>query len=378
MSPARPRRNVGEIEHVVWTESSICSIDSERGTLTYRGYEIADLVANCSFEEVVHLLWHGKLPDPRELRHTADALGGQRPLGVSTVELLQAMPHYAAPTSVLRTAVSALGVYDPRAESELEETNVELAYYLTAQIPIIVAAYHRVRRGLEPVTPDPGLSHAGVFLHCLTGQYPDDLSAHSMDNCLILHAEHGFNPSTFAARVTASTLSDMYSAVIAGIGALRGPLHGGANQRVIGMLQRIGKPENARDWVRGQLGRKRRVVGFGHHVYNTEDPRATVLREWSRRLGEHVGQPHWYEIGRAVEETMLAETGLHPNVDFYSASVYHMLGIEHDLYTCVFALARIVGWTAHILEQWRHGHFIRPRADYVGEVGLEVVPLDER
>ncbi len=366
------------LANVVVANSSICKIDGQAGSLVYRGYQIGDLAANCCFEEVAHLLWHGSLPDAVAWQELSDEIVAHSALTLPMLDLLSRFPHHLAPMSMLRTAISALGMYDPRAESHVEDTNVELAYTLTAKTAGIVAAYHRFRQGLEPVAPDPGLSHAGNFLHCLTGEYPDELQTRILDNCLTLHVEHGFNASTFAARVTAATLSDMYSAATSAIGALRGPLHGGANQRVMGMLEEIGKPENAREWVLGQLAQKKRIMGFGHRVYKVEDPRATVLREWCLKLAEHNGETVWYEISQAVEQAVLEEKGLHPNVDFYSASVYHMLGIDNDLYTCIFAMSRMVGWTAHILEQWTNNRLIRPLCSYVGDHDQEVIPMDQR
>lgn len=366
------------LANVVVANSAICHIDGQAGSLIYRGYLVQDLAENCCFEEVAHLLWHGALPTASALDELRDKLVAESGLTLPMLELLSHFPHHAAPMSVLRTAVSALGLYDPRAESHSADTNFELAQTLTAKAPSIVAAYQRYRKGLEPVPPDPGLSQAGNFLHGIRGEYPEDLEIRIFDNCLTLHAEHGFNASTFAARVTAATLSDMFSAITAAIGALRGPLHGGANMRVMSMLREIGKPENAREWVLGKLGRKERIMGFGHRVYKVEDPRASVLRRWCRELGDHVGQPQWAEISEAVEQVVFEEKGLCPNVDFYSASVYHMLGIDNDLYTCIFAIARMVGWTAHVLEQWSNNKLIRPLSHYTGPVDLEVPPIEER
>lgn len=366
------------LANVTVANSSICHVDGQQGRLIYQGYYVQDLAEHCCFEEVAHLLWHGSLPTANGLEELRDKLVAESGLTLPMLELLCHFPHHAAPMSVLRTAVSALGLYDPRAESHSAETNLGLAYTLTAKAPSIVAAYQRYRKGLDPITPDPGLSHAGNFLYGIRGQYPEDLEIRIFDNCLTLHAEHGFNASTFAARVTAATLSDMFSAITAAIGALRGPLHGGANMRVMGMLREIGTPENAREWVLSKLERKERIMGFGHRVYKVEDPRAAVLRRWCRELGDHTGQPQWADICQAVEEVVFQEKGLCPNVDFYSASVYHMLGIDNDLYTCIFAIARMVGWTAHVLEQWSNNKLIRPLSHYTGPLDLQVVPIDQR
>jgi citrate synthase len=365
-------------QNVIPLNSAICKIDSAAGALSYRGYDVADLASECCFEEVAHLLWHERLPNSVELREITHDLAAHRALTLPTFEFLTRVPHHALPMAVLRSAISAVGLHDPRADSDLATANIELAYRLTALAATIVATFHRLRYGDEPPLTDPGLSHAANFLYCLTGEYPDDLAIRAFDSCLTLHAEHGLNPSAFAARVTAATLSDMYSAVIAAIGALRGPLHGGANQQVIGMLEEIGGPANARAWIHSRLAANKRVPGFGHPIYEGVDPRAAALAEWRQKLGDHTGQPQWYDISRAVEEVMLHEQGLHPNVDFHSASVYSMLGIDADLYICVFAMARMVGWTAHIMEQWAHNQPIRPRANYTGPTGLTLPPLEER
>jgi len=366
------------LEGVVAADSTICKVDGQAGKLTYRSYNVRDLVEQCCFEEVAHLMWTGKLPTAHQLDELKRNLAAHRTLTERMHMMLSTLPVSAPPMSLLRTCVSALGLTDPRAESAEAEVNLEMAQELTAQFASIVASIHRMRRGHAPLQPEPGISHAANFLYMLSGRRPDELSERIFDGCLVLHVEHGFNASTFTGRVIAATLSDIYSAVTGAIGALRGPLHGGANQRVMTMLQEIGDPSKAKDYVLDQLKQKKKVMGIGHRVYKTEDPRATVLRQWCKELGEKLGQQKWYEISRIVEQTMLDEKGLHCNVDFYSASVYHMLGIPTDLFTPIFAMSRVVGWTAHILEQYSGNRLIRPLCNYTGGFDTPIVPIGER
>jgi len=368
----------GGLEGVVVADSSITFLDGQAGVLAYRGYRIEELVEKCRFEEVAHLLWYGGLPTTSALRETRNQLAAHRPLAVGLRDLIGHFPSTAPIMSVLRTAVSAIGLFDPRAESPVHETNVEMAIELTSQMASIVAVFYRQRQGLEEIWPDPGRSHAGNFLFMLTGKPPDELSERIFDQCLTLHADHEFNASTFTGRVVASTLSDIYSSIAAAIGALRGPLHGGANTRVMHMLEEIGTPDRAEAYVKDLLARKERVMGIGHRVYKTEDPRAAVLRRRCHELGVQTGQEHWADICAVIEEVMLREKGLHCNVDFYSAPVYNMLGLSTDLYTPIFALARVVGWTAHILEQYSHNRLIRPLSQYVGPEERTVPPIEER
>lgn len=366
------------LEGVVASDTEISRVDGQQGRLIYRGYDVKDLAEHCSFEEVAYLVWEGNLPTRDELDHLERDLAAHRPLSERMTHVLTELPASAPAMSTLRTCVSILGLSDPRAESPDTHTNMEMARELAAQIASIVASVHRIRRGHPPVRPEPALSHAANFLYMLTGKRPDEVSEQVFDDCLILHIDHGFNASTFTARIIASTLSDIYSAVAGAIGALRGPLHGGANQRVMLMLEEIGTPGKAADYVKDLLARKQKVMGFGHRVYKTEDPRATVLRRWCRELGEKLGQPQWAEMSETMERVLLEEKGLHCNVDFYSASVYHMLGIPTDLFTPIFAVARLIGWTAHILEQYAHNRIIRPLANYVGPCDLRVAPIEER
>lgn len=366
------------LEDVVVSTSEICFIDGEQGRLLYRGYDIHDLVAHSSFEEVVYLLWHGGLPTRKELDGFVKELAAHRRVPPKVLTALRGLPRKAAPMEVLRTGVSTLGMFDPDGEDNSREASLRKALRLTAQIPTLVAAWARIRKGKEPVAPNPRLSHAADFLWMLFGTKPTELSAKAFDTCLILHADHEYNASTFSARITASTLSDMYSAITSAIGTLRGPLHGGANEQVIRMLMEIGEPARAEGWVREVLARKRRIMGFGHRVYHTEDPRATHLRRLSEELGRQAGDLKWYEMSRIIEREMKADKGLYPNVDFYSASTYHAMGIEADLFTPIFAVSRISGWAAHVLEQYAHNRLIRPRAEYTGPTRADYVPIDLR
>jgi len=366
------------LEGVVASDSSISMVDGQGGRLIYRGYDIRDLAEHCSLEESAYLIWMGELPNRAQLDGLKRKLAAHRPLSERMAHVLAELPASAPPMSLLRTCVSIMGLGDPRAESADPAVQLDIAQDMAAQVASIVASVHRIRRGHPPVRPEPALSHAGNFLYMLTGRRPDELAEHVFDNCLTLHLDHEFNASTFTARVIASTLSDLYSAVAGAIGALRGPLHGGANQEVMRMLEDIGTPAHAAAYVKKLLAAKQKIMGFGHRVYKTGDPRAAVLRAWSRKLGEVTGQTHWAEISEIIEKVMEEEKGLNCNVDFYSASVYHMLGIPTDLFTPIFAVARVVGWTAHILEQYANNRLIRPMSNYVGATDKRVVPISER
>jgi citrate synthase len=366
------------LQDVVVAASEICSIDGEKGILAYRGYDIHDLAAQASFEEVVYLLWNGRLPKRGELAELETELAEDRPISPELIDLLKRLPPPQHPMETLRTAVSALSLYDPEAEDMSMEANRRKARRLTAQMGTIVAACGRIREGKEPVAPDPRLNHAANFLYMLKGAAPAAEDARWFDVALILHADHSFNASTFAARVTASTLSDLHSAITSAIGTLKGPLHGGANEQVMKMLLEIQSEDKAEDHVRGLLAQKTKVMGFGHRVYRTEDPRATVLRKMSEELGRRTGQPKWFQMSKRVEDLMIREKKINANVDFYSASAYYVLGIPVDLYPLIFAVSRIAGWTAHVLEQYAHNRLIRPLAAYTGPVGLKYVPVDQR
>lgn len=368
------------LENIVATTSKICYIDGDRGILAYRGIDIHELADHSNFEETCYLLWFGKLPTRGELRELHGRLAAERKLDPAILAWLRSTPRHALPMDVLRTAVSALSFYDPEEKLNDHHANVSKAIRLTSQIAIIVAAYDRIRKGHDVVEPDPSLSHAANFLLMLNGEGPSKTAERALDIALILHADHELNASTFAARVTAATLSDMHSAMTSAIGALKGPLHGGANEAAFKILEAIdsSKAEPV-EYVRGMLAQKKKVPGFGHRVYHTEDPRATHLRVMSRELGQSSGQPKWFEMSEKIEQFVKAEKKLNANVDFYSASTYHTLGIDVDLFTLVFAVSRISGWTAHVIEQLDDNRLIRPRADYQGpEYPARYVPIDQR
>ena len=368
------------LEGVVAANSAICYIDGEKGVLAYRGIDIHELAENSTFEETCYLLWFGKLPTRRELSETRDALAGERKLDPSIVTLLRQAPRHALPMDVLRTAVSALSFYDPEEKNNDREANLHKAIRLTSQIAMLVAYYDRIRKGKQLVEPDRSRAHAANFLLMLSGEPPSNTAERALDIALILHADHELNASTFAARVTAATESDMHSAITSGIGALKGPLHGGANESVFKMLQSIDQSgADPVEHVKGMLAQKKKVPGFGHRVYRTEDPRATHLRQMSHDLGHAGGQAKWYEYSRKIEEFLNKDKKLNANVDFYSASTYHTLGIDTDLFTPIFAVSRISGWTAHVLEQLADNRLIRPRAEYIGpSYPTHYTPIDRR
>jgi len=368
------------LEGVVATNSKICYIDGDRGVLAYRGVDIHELADHSNFEETCYLLWFGKLPTRQELRELHERLAEARKLDASVITLLHNAPRHALPMDVLRTVVSALSFYDPEENSNDRKANVDKAIRLTSQIAMIVAAYDRIRKGKPVVEPDRALSHAANFLLMLNGMHPSSTAEHALDIALILHADHELNASTFAARVTAATLSDMHSAITSAIGALKGPLHGGANEAVFRILEAIDESgADAIDYVKGMLAQKKKIPGFGHRVYHTEDPRATHLRVMSRDLGNSSGQGKWFEISHKIEEFVKAEKKLNANVDFYSASTYHTLGIDVDLFTPIFAVSRISGWAAHVIEQLDDNRLIRPRAEYMGpEYPNHYLAIDQR
>ena len=368
------------LEGVVATTSGICYIDGDQGILAYRGIDIHELADHANFEETCYLLWYGKLPSQNELKELRERLAAERKLDVAIITLLRSAPRQVPPMHVLRTAVSALSFHDPEDQNNDHEANLHKAFRLTSQIAMIVAAYDRIRKGKSVVEPDRKLSHSANFLLQLNGTKPSATAERALDIALILHADHELNASTFAARVVAATLSDMHSAVTAAIGALKGPLHGGANEAVFHILQAIDKAgADPVDYVKGMLAQKKKVPGFGHRVYHTEDPRATHLRKMSSDLGKSSGQSKWFEMSRKIEEFVRAEKKLNANVDFYSASTYQTLGIDVDLFTPVFAVSRISGWTAHVIEQLDDNRLIRPRADYVGPpYPQRYVPMEQR
>ena len=366
------------LEGIVAAQSSISDVNGEEGKLIYAGYDIHDLAQHATFEEVIYLLWNGKLPTAGELASLKARLNDEAGLPGEIIELIRLVPRTANPMDMLRTVVSALGLYDPDGADNSLEANGRKAVRLTAKFPMIVTTFQRTRNGQQPVDPRGDLSIAGNFLYTLTGEPPDEVAARTMDVAFILHADHELNASTFAARVTAATMSDMYSAIVSAIGTLKGPLHGGANEGVIRNLLEIGSVDAVEAWVKDAFAHKKKIMGFGHRVYRTVDPRATHLVEMSRQLGERTGETKWYEMSRKMEEVVTREKHLNANVDFYSASTYYALGIPTDLFTPIFACSRISGWTAHVLEQFRNNRLIRPRAEYVGPRGLRYVPIEER
>jgi citrate synthase len=382
MSTAEAKPKAG-LEDVVAASSSICYLDGQRGVLAYYGYDIHDLV-RASFEEVCYLLWHGRLPNRAELGDLQSQLAAARPLSEAVLRLMKQLPPASSSGGMdtLRTLTSALGQFDPEANDSSQQANYRKAVRLTAQLGSIVATYGRLQQGGGPIQPDPALGHAANFLYMLTGQRPSALATHAFDVALVLHADHELNASTFVARVAAATLTDLYSAIVGAIGALKGPLHGGANADVMRMLIEIGQdapPERVDEAIRGKLARKVKIPGFGHRVYRTEDPRATHLRKMSKELGERSGNTRWFEMSRRIEQLVTGEKKLYPNVDFYSASTYYTLGIPIDLFTPIFAVSRVSGWTAHCLEQYANNRLIRPRTDYIGPSYPQTfLPLDQR
>ncbi len=355
------------LEGIVAANSGICWIDGDAGILSYRGIDIHELANRSTFEETTFLLWNGKLPTAAELATFTASLSSARSLDPHILELLKSFPKSATPMEVLRTAVSALSFYDPDENDNTHDANVRKAFNLTAQMAMIVAAYDRLRKGKPVVAPDKSLSHAANFLWMLTGEKPSDTATRTLDIALILHADHELNASTFAARVIAATLSDIHSAVTGAIGALKGPLHGGANEAVMRMLFAIDQANaDPVAFVQQMLLDKKKVSGFGHRVYKTEDPRATHLRRMSEQLAKDSGIAKWYDWSRKIELFINAEKHLNANVDFYSASTYTTLGIDVDLFTPIFAVSRIAGWSAHVIEQLDDNRLIRPRAEYIG------------
>ncbi len=368
------------LEGIVAANSGICWIDGDAGILSYRGIDIHELAEHSTFEECTYLLWNGILPNALALREFSAELALARSLDQRIIDMLKSFPSTAAPMEVLRTAVSALSFYDADEKDNSHDANVRKAYNLTAQIAMLVAIYDRIRKGLEIVPPDRSLSHAGNFLWMLNGEMPSETATRTLDIALILHADHELNASTFAARVIAATLSDIHSAITGAIGALKGPLHGGANESVMRLLLLIDKEgADPVEYVKGMLAERQKISGFGHRVYKTEDPRATHLRKMSEQLGKDAGNPKWYEMSRAIELYINQEKKLNANVDFYSASTYATLGIDIDLYTPIFAVSRISGWAAHVIEQLDDNRLIRPRAEYIGPAyPTHWVPVEER
>jgi citrate synthase len=367
------------LQDVVANESSICFIDGVRGILSYRGIDIHDLAEHSTFEETTYLLWNGKLPTAAELKAFTKQLAAARTLPSQVIDFLRTLPPNASPMEVLRTTVSLLSTYETDANSTSHAANLLKSFHLTSQIAMIVACFDRIRKGRNFVEPDASLSHAGNFLWLLKAEKPSETATRALDVALILHADHELNASTFAARVIAATLSDMHSAITGAIGALKGPLHGGANEAVMRILYAIDKAnEDPVEHVRGMLERKEKISGFGHRVYTTEDQRATHLRRMSEELGRDAN-PKWYEMSRSIELFVKDQKKLNANVDFYSASTYTTLGIDIDLFTPIFAISRIAGWCAHVIEQHDDNRLIRPRAEYTGpKYPAPYTPIEKR
>ncbi len=368
------------LEDIVVSTSEICFIDGREGRLLYRGFDVDDLAAHSSFEEVIYLLWHGALPSRKELDAQVKALSAtaNRRLPPKLVTMLRQLPRKTTPMEVLRTGVSALSAFDPDANDNSRDATLRKATRLTAQMPTLVAAWERIRRGKPLITPNPKLNLAANFLSMMSGKKPTDLEAKTFDVALILHADHEFNASTFASRVTAATLSDLHSAIVSGIGALKGPLHGGANEQVMLMVDKIGPARNAEAWIRKAVADKMRLMGFGHRVYRVEDPRAKHLRRLATELGRQSGDTSSVEILNTVAGVVTELKHIYPNVDLYSGAAYKTMGIPTDQFTPIFALSRVVGWAAHVLEQHANNRLIRPRAEYTGPGRQSYVPIDRR
>jgi citrate synthase len=366
------------LEGVVAAETALSDIDGKQGILWYVGYDIHDLADNATFEEVIYLLHNLELPNQSQLEKTKEQLEGEREPDEFVRQLLPQLASDATPMSMLRTAVSASSARDPEGGDTSEQAQYRKAMRLCAVFPALVAYYERFRTDKSLVPPDAGLTHAANFLWMLKEDKADDESARMFDVCLVLHADHTMNASTFAARVCAATLSDVHSAITAAIAALKGPLHGGANEQVMKMIREIKEPSKARDYITKRLRNKEKVMGFGHRVYKTEDPRATHLREMAKSLADKTGDGNNYEISREIEQAVMDEKGIYPNVDFYAASVYDYLGIPTDLFTCVFAISRVSGWTAHVREQYADNRLIRPDHSYVGPSARPWVPIADR
>ena len=369
------------LEDIVATSSAICYLDGDRGVLAYCGYDIHDLAKFATFEEVCYLLWHRRLPTRAELGDLQSQFAAERALPEPIIRLMRSLPAVDG-MDAIRTITSALAHYDPEADLTSPAAQYRKAIRLTARIGTVVATWGRLQAGGGPIAPDPVMGQAANFLYMLTGQRPSTTAVRAFDIALTLHADHELNASTFAARVAAATLTDIYSAVVAGIGALKGPLHGGANAEVMKMLLEFGKtasPERVEEAIRAKFARKEKISGFGHRVYRTEDPRATHLRRMSQEIGKQAGDTAWYDMSQRIEALVKSEKKLNPNVDFYSASTYYMLGIPIDLYTPIFAVSRMSGWTAHVLEQYANNRLIRPRAEYTGpEYPQRFVSLEAR
>ncbi len=366
------------LEGVVVGTTRLSDVQGELGVLIYNGYNINELAGRASYEEVVHLLHYGHLPNAKELAEFKAKLVVERDLPQGILDLIKKMPKTAAPMHVIRTAVSALGCYDPEADDDSMDHNRQKAIKLIAKIPLITACFHRVRKGLPILPSSKTMGEAANFLYLLNGEEPSQEMVHTMDMCYVLHADHGMNASTFSARVTIATLSDMYSAITSAIGTLKGPLHGGANEGVIKMLKEIDTLEHVDSYIHECLLQKKKIMGIGHRIYKTLDPRAPHLKAMAQKLSVKLGEPKWIQLSERIADIMKKEKGLNANVDFYSATVYYSMGIPTDLFTPIFAIARTAGWTAHVLEQLADNRLIRPQCEYRGLADLKFVPVEQR
>ena len=374
-TPATPAKG---LDGIVAATTRLSDVQGDVGQLIYCGYDINELAGKVTYEEVIHLLHHDHLPNRAELDELKGMLARKRELPKGVVDMIRSFPKDTPPMHVLRTAVSALGCFDPDCDNNTMDESRLKALRLIARIPIITAYFHRIREGKKLLPPEPLLGEAANFLYLMDGDKPSQEMESTMDMCYVLHADHGMNASTFSARVTIATFSDMYSAITSAIGTLKGPLHGGANEGVIKMLQEIGSLDNVDAYIADALAQKKKIMGIGHRVYKTLDPRAPHLKRMAQILSAKIGEPKWIQISERIAEIMLKEKNLHANVDFYSATVYYSLGIPIDLFTPIFAIARTTGWTAHVLEQLADNRLIRPQSLYSGPVGLKVVPIDQR
>ncbi len=366
------------LEGIVAAQTGISHIDGINGRLYYRGIDINDLAANSTFEETTALLWYGKLPTKGQLERFQQKFADNRLIPNDVISILLSLPKKTSPMGVLRTAVSVMATYDPDEGDNSLEANVNKSIRLTASMPTVVAAWNRIRNGLWPVTPSKTLSHAANFLYMLTDRVPTETEAKVLDTALILHADHGLNASTFAARITASTLSNLHSSITSAIGTLKGPLHGGANEQVMRMLLEIGDVDRVEQYLRGMFAAKKKIMGFGHRVYKADDPRAAWLQKLSREISESTNNMRWYQMSERIREIVQEKTSLPINVDFYSASLYYTLNIPIDLFTPIFAISRVAGWTAHVYEQYSDNRLIRPESEYIGPMNVPYVPISER
>ena len=366
------------LEGIVAARTTLSDVRGDIGQLIYRGYDINELAGKVTYEEVVYLLHHGHLPNRKELNELKAQLASYRELPQGVIDLIKGLPKNTPPMHAIRTGVSALGCYDPDADNDSVDSAREKSFKLIAQIPVVTAYFHRIRQGKEIVHPDAKLGEAANFLYMVDGEKPSQEKESTMDMCYVLHADHGMNASTFSARVTIATLSDVYSAITTAIGTLKGPLHGGANEGVIKMLKEIGSTDKVDAYVQDCLAQKKKIMGIGHRVYKTLDPRAPHLKRMAQVLSAKLGEPKWIQMSERIAEIMLKEKNLNANVDFYSATVYYSLGIPTDLFTPIFAIARTSGWTAHVVEQLQDNRLIRPQSEYIGPVGLKVVPVEQR